>query len=414
MITTSIILIILLLIFVGLCAYFFLQWQKVQTHNTQLQNTLHQNEILLTRLQEEKKQTATTISSLTRFKTDHKTEMTEQFENIANKILTEKDSHLVQNNKKTMETLLGPLHTQLNTFRQDIQNTNQENAKERASLKTYIDQLQSNIGNVSQRADNLSRALRGDKKQQGNWGEFMLEKVLEDSGLEKNVNYRLQVALKNEDGERRLPDCVIDLPENRQLIVDSKVSLNAYNDFINADDDATREQAIKLHLQAINKHINELAGKNYSNLETVRSPDFVFIFLPIESAFHAAVQYDRQLLQNASQKGIVLASPTTLLAMLKMVTYLWKIEKQQKNAEEIATRGGRLYDKFCGFLDDMESMNKSITGLQSTYDKAIKKLSTGQGNLLNQTQEMKKLGIKHQKNIPSSFDTEADESDDKA
>lgn len=333
-------------------------------------------------------------------------EFTIKFQNIANKILKQNSQDFADSNEKRLKEILSPLKEKISSFEEKVEKKYLDETKERSSLKQQIEELTKLNQSISEEAHNLTKALKGDNKTQGNWGEFILEKVLENSGLIKGEEYKTQEATTNEEGRRLQPDVVIMLPENKHIIVDSKVSLIAYEGYVNSEDETERDQHLKNHIISVKTHIKSLSEKNYQTGDNFNSPDFVLLFIPIESSFSLALQADNELYSYAWDRKVVIVSPSTLLATLRTVSSLWKQEKQTKNALEIARQAGNLYDKFVGFLEDMDQINKSIKGAQRSYDQAINKLSTGSGNLIGRTQKIKELGIKTTKNIPDSFDLE--------
>ncbi|MFZ4797773.1 MAG: DNA recombination protein RmuC, partial [Bacteroidia bacterium] len=275
--------------------------------------------------------------------------------------------------------------------------------KERASLKNQLEMLQQLNQQMSKEANNLTKALKGENKTQGNWGEFILESVLEKSGLVKGSEYKIQESFTNEEGKRLQPDVIINLPESKTLIIDSKVSLNAYERFSSAESDEERLQAAKEHILSLRTHLKGLSGKSYQNMHQIQSLDFVLLFIPIEPAFALAVQSDAGLFNDAFEKNIVIVSPTTLLATLRTVASIWRNEKQSANAIDIAKKAGDLYDKFEGFIKDLIEVGKKIDQTKSNYSDAMNKLVDGKGNIINRFEELRKLGAKADKQLPQSL-----------
>ena len=265
-------------------------------------------------------------------------------------------------------------------------------------LKEFLKNLQITQDKLSQEAQNLTIALKGDSKKQGDWGEFILERTLEASGLVKGVEFSMQ-----ESFDRKRPDAIIHLPDNKSIVVDSKVSLTAYERFISSDNEEVQKQSIKDHLISVKKHVDELSKKDYSSIEQINSPDFVILFIPIEPAFGLAIKEDKELYQYAFDKKIVLVTSTTLMATIKTVANLWKLEKQNKNANDIAQRAGLLYDKFVGFITNLEEIGDSLQKATSAHDKALRKISTGPGNLLGQITKLQKLGVRAEKDSVANF-----------
>jgi DNA recombination protein RmuC len=328
---------------------------------------------------------------------------TTEFENIANRILDEKSQKFTEQNKTNMDVILNPLKDNIKRFEEQVQKAYKSESDERITLKTEIKNLVDLNKQISEEANNLTKALKGENKTQGNWGELILEKVLERSGLVKDQEYRLQYSTSNDDGKRIQPDAVIMLPDNKHIIVDAKVSLIAYEAFVNSVTDDERSVLIKDHLLSVRTHVKSLSEKNYPTSTDFNTPDFVLLFIPIESSFIVAVQADQELFNFAWDKKIVIVSPSTLLATLRTIASVWKQERQTKNAIEIAKQSGALYDKFVGFIEDMDKIGKSIDASRTAYDGAINKLHKGSGNLVKRAQDIEKLGAKTTKQIASKF-----------
>lgn len=347
------------------------------------------NEALRERLDEQKKEVL---------------EMQEHFKNefqvLANNILEEKSKKFTEQNKLNLGLLLDPLGQKLQDFGKKVEDTYNTEMKERVTLQEQIRGLSELNKKMTDEANNLVRALKGDSKSQGNWGEVILERILERSGLRRDIEYRVQASLTGEDGRKQQPDVIIDLPEQKNVIVDSKVSITAYERFVSAEDDIERAAALKMHIQSIKNHIKGLSEKNYQNIYDISSPDFVLMFIPIEPAFALAFQQAPELYNEAFDKNIVIVSPTTLLATLATIASIWKQENRTKNAIEIARQGGALYDKFVGFVDDMKSIGDRLDKTKDLYNDAMNKLSTGKGNLVKRATELQKLGISTTKQLP--------------
>jgi DNA recombination protein RmuC len=320
-----------------------------------------------------------------------------EFENLASKILEEKSQKFTEQNKQSLDGLLTPLKDRIKDFEEKVQKVYDTEAAERNMLKGEIKQLMGLNLQMQQDAQNLTKALKGDNKTQGNWGEFILESILEKSGLIKDREYKTQESITTEDGKRYQPDVVIQLPDGKCLIIDSKVSLVAYERYISADDETMKAQALKEHSLSFKAHIKGLSDKNYQNLYGVKSLDFVLLFVPIESAFAATVQFDNQLFNDAFERNIVIVSPSTLLATLRTVANIWRQENQSKNAIEIADRAGKMYDKFVGFVDDLIALGNKMRDSQKAYEGAMNKLHLGDGNLVKRSEDLKKLGAKASK-----------------
>lgn len=332
-----------------------------------------------------------------------------EFKNIVNQILKEKGKEFTDQNKINMNEILNPLKEKIKDFEQKITQTHVDEVKQRASLIEQVKFLTEQNQQMSKDAKDLTNALKGETKTQGNWGEFILESILEKSGLVKDREYSVQQSFTTENGNRLQPDILINLPDKKTIVIDSKVSLNAYEKYSSSDDEVEKQKAIKEHLISIKKHIKELSEKNYQNLYQLNSLDFVLMFLPIEPAFGLAIQAEHNLFITAYEKNIILVSPTTLLATLRTIANIWKQTYQNKNALEIARQSGALYDKFQGLLKDLQNVGDKLLATQTSYDSAIKKLHTGKGNLVSSVEKIKKLGAKTTKSLPSSFNNLVDE-----
>ena len=326
-----------------------------------------------------------------------------EFEHIANQILEEKTSKFTANNKANMDLILSPLKENIKAFEEKVERVYKAESDERNILKGVISQLMDQSRQIQEDANNLTKALKGDNKKQGNWGEVILERVLERSGLVRDQEYRIQSSFNTSSGNRVQPDVIIDLPEDKHIVVDSKVSLIAYEKYVTAESEEEREIHVKQHLLSLKNHVQDLSGKNYQALYQINSPDFVLLFIPIESSFGIAVQKDAELFNYAWERKVVIVSPSTLLATLRTISSIWKQERQNRNVLEIARLSGSMYDKFVGFLTDMESIGRNIRQSQDAYDKALGKLSTGSGNLANTADKIKKLGAKTTKQIDQKF-----------
>jgi len=326
-----------------------------------------------------------------------------EFENIANQILEEKTSKFTLQNKVSMDLILSPLKENIKAFEAKVDKVYKAESDERNILKGVISQLMDQSKQIQEDANNLTKALKGDNKKQGNWGEVILERVLERSGLVKDQEYRIQSSFSTANGNRVQPDVIIDLPDQKHIVVDSKVSLIAYEKSVNAETDEEREIYIKQHLLSLKSHIQDLSSKNYQALYQINSPDFVLLFIPIESSFGIAVQKDAELFNYAWERKVVMVSPSTLLATLRTISSIWKQERQNRNVLEIARLSGSMYDKFVGFIIDMESIGRNIRQSQDAYEKAFSKLSSGAGNLATTADKIKKLGAKTTKQIDRKF-----------
>lgn len=326
-------------------------------------------------------------------------QFTTQFENLANKILEEKSDKFTQLNKVQMETILTPLQEKIGLFEQKVEQTHKESIDHHAALRQQIFGLQQVHAKMSEETLNLTKALKGDNKMQGNWGEMILESVLEKSGLEKDREYKTQQSYTSDNGNRLQPDVVIYLPDHRHLVVDSKVSLVAYEQYINTTEKQEQNRYLQEHILSIKRHIENLSDKNYYELYKGTSPDFVLLFIPIETAFSIAINADNTLYTKAFEKNIVIVTPSTLLATLRTVETIWRQQKQQENAYEIARQAGLLHDKFVGLINDLTKIGRKLDETRNEYDSAFNKLSLGKGNLLTSVQKLKDMGAKTKKTI---------------
>lgn len=328
---------------------------------------------------------------------------TKEFENLANKILDEKSNKFTEQNKENMKNILTPLQDKIHLFEKKVEDTHKESIDYHAALRQQILGLQEMNIQMSKETINLTKALKGDSKMQGNWGELVLERVLEKSGLEKGREYEVQQAFTTADGNRVFPDVVINLPDGKKMIVDSKVSLTAYEKYINEEDDILKINYLKEHVNSIKRHVEQLGNKNYHDLYQIESPDFVLLFIPIEPAFAMALNEDPSLYNKAFEKNIVIVTPATLLATLRTIDSMWTNQKQQENALEIARQAGALYDKFEGFVGDLIKIGKKIDESKIEYSGAMNKLVEGKGNLIVSVEKLKKMGAKAKKSLPESI-----------
>ncbi|MBW6482036.1 MAG: DNA recombination protein RmuC [Vicingaceae bacterium] len=328
---------------------------------------------------------------------------TSEFSLIANKLLKQNASEFAETNEKRLSEILNPLKENIKQFEQKVDNNYEKEFKERTSLIEQIKSLEKLNIQMSEEAQNLTKALKGDNKAQGNWGELILEKVLESSGLIKDEEYSTQYSTTAEEGNRVQPDVIINLPENKHIIIDAKVSLIAYQNYINSEVEEEIQSHLKNHVLSVKNHIKGLSEKHYITAKGMDTPDFVLLFMPIESSFGLALRADNELYQYAWDRKVVIVTPSTLLATLRTVASLWKQEKQTKNALEIARQAGALHSKFVSFLEDLERIKKGIELSNDAYDKAYNKLKSGKGNLIDATQKLEKLGIKTKKQLPENL-----------
>lgn len=327
---------------------------------------------------------------------------TKEFENLANKILEEKTVKFTEQNKENLKNILSPLQDRIQLFEKKVEDTHKESIDYHAALRQQIVGLREMNEQMSKETLNLTKALKGDSKMQGNWGELVLERVLEKSGLEKDREYFVQQSHISEDGSRVFPDVIINLPDGKKMIIDSKVTLTAYERFTNEEDETQKNQYLKEHVVSINRHVEQLGNKNYQDLYQMESPDFVLLFIPIESAFAVALNVDTTLYNKAFEKNIVIVTPSTLLATLRTIDSMWANQKQQENALEIARQAGALYDKFEGFVGDLIKIGKKMDEAKIEYGAAMNKLIEGKGNLITSVEKLKKMGAKAKKSLPDS------------
>lgn len=333
---------------------------------------------------------------------------TKEFENLANKILDEKSNKFTEQNKENLQNILSPLQDKIQLFEKKVEDTHKESIDYHAALRQQILGLREMNLQMSKETINLTKALKGDSKMQGNWGELVLERVLEKSGLEKGREYEVQQAFTTADGNRVFPDVVINLPDGKKMIVDSKVSLTAYEKYINEEDEELKSNYLKEHVTSIKRHVEQLGNKNYQDLYQIESPDFVLLFIPIEPAFAMALNEDTSLYNKAFEKNIVIVTPATLLATLRTIDSMWTNQKQQENALEIARQAGALYDKFEGFVADLIKIGKKIDESKVEYAGAMNKLVKGKGNLISSIERLKKMGAKAKKALPDTILNRAD------
>ena len=359
-------------------------------------------------LDSERKQGLGRIESLN----EAKEALTSQFKNLANEILEDKSKRFTEQNAASLDALLKPLQTKLTEFKEQVSNSYGNEARERFALKSEIERLANLNLRMSDETRSLTQALKGDSKVQGHWGELVLESILESSGLRKGEEYLVQDSHTQTDGSRLQPDVVVKLPEGRSLVVDSKVSITAYARHAETTDPIVAEQELAAHIQSLRQHIQGLSGKNYSSLYGIGSVDFVLMFVPIEPAFLLALKTAPNLYQEALAKNIVLVCPSTLMATLRTVAHLWRQDHQNRNALEIAKQCGTLYDKFVGFVEDLEKLGQRLDQAQTSYHDAFNKLKSGKGNLIRTAEKVRELGVKPSKNISTplldSSDSETD------
>ncbi|TDO69843.1 DNA recombination protein RmuC [Flavobacterium chryseum] len=379
--------------------------ENIRTEKDSLAIQLSKKEVDFENLWERHKQQKNEITEL-------QEKFTKEFENLANKILEEKSAKFTEQNSENMKNILLPLQDKIHGFEQKVEQTHKESIDYHAALRQQIVGLSEMNAQMSKETLNLTKALKGDSKMQGNWGELVLERVLEKSGLEKGREYEVQQSFTNNEGNRVFPDVVINLPDGKKMIVDSKVSLVAYEKWINEESEILKADFLREHIISIKRHVEQLGNKNYHDLYQIESPDFVLLFIPIEPAFAIALSEDSTLYNKAFDRNIVIVTPTTLLATLRTIDSMWSNQKQQENAFEIARQAGALYDKFEGFVVDLVKIGNKIKDTKSEYDNAMNKLVDGKGNLVSSVEKLKKMGAKAKKALPENIIARASHTDE--
>ena len=370
--------------------------------NTQLVKNIAELE---TSLQKERESTTEKLKLLE----DSKNEMLNQFKNLSNEILEEKSKKFTQTNKENIEGILQPLNKEFAEFKNRVNEVYKNDSDDRTALKTQIDGLKELNEKLGKEALNLTNALKGDSQKQGAWGEVILERVLEESGLQNGREYETQLSFTDEEKKRKRPDAIVHLPNNKDVIIDSKVSIVAYQNYYQTEDKNEKDKFLKEHLMSIKNHIKGLSLKNYDEIEEIKSLDYVLMFIPIESAFMLAMENNRELFSEAFEKNIVIVTPSTLLVTLKTIQNIWRYEKQNKNSQEISKRVGDLHDKFVNFTESLRDIGANLDKAKNSFETSISRLSTGKGNLISQVQKIKSLGIKSKKELSESLIDETDE-----
>ena len=384
-------------LFIGLLLGFSLSQLLGRNRQTAQLSELHaSNALLEQRLASQQAQYEAQLKLLQ----EAKLSLGQEFENLANRIFDDKQAKFSAQSKEAIEVSLSPLRRDLGDFRKQVETAYDKENADRNKLAGQISELQKQTLQISADAVSLANALRGDNKAQGNWGEFVLEKLLEDSGLTNGREYDTQVALKDESGKRRNPDVIVHLPEGRDIVIDAKVSLVDYERYFHAEDDDTKEQCLSQHLASLRAHIKGLSVKDYESLEGVNSLDFVLIFIPVESAFMLALDHDPEMMRDAYDRGIILVSPSTLMVTLRTIKNLWRYADQNRNAQLIADKAGALYDQFVLYVEALDEVGRYLDKSTEAWDTARKRLSTGRGNLVRRSEELKKLGAKTKKTLP--------------
>lgn len=339
---------------------------------------------------------------------DAKKQLTDQFEQLANRIFDEKSQRFQSHSREALELQLKPFRDQLTEFRGRVDHIYSDENRERGELKEQLKNLQEMNRNISKEAQNLTRALKGDNKAQGNWGEVILERVLEESGLRKGHEYLTQQSFTDDSGKRRQPDVIVRLPDDKDIVIDAKVSLVAYERYCSSEDEGERQAFLREHAQSVKAHINGLSTKGYEHIEELRTLDFVFIFIPVEAAFMAAFEHDPELFRNAYEKNIIVVGPTTLLATLRTVQSIWRYERQNQNAEKIAKEAGALHDQFALVVQSLEDVGKHLDRGRDAFDKTMNRMTMGRGNLVGRVSRLEALGAKVKKTLPVALTDRAD------
>jgi DNA recombination protein RmuC len=387
--------------------YLFGRTKSGSEMNSAYPELLANNRVLEEKLSSQQQQYESQLKLLQ----DAKQVLTKEFENLANRIFDEKQTKFSAQSKEALEVSLSPLRRDIGDFRKQVESVYDKENADRNKLVGQISELQKQTMQISADAVSLANALRGDNKAQGNWGEFVLEKLLEDSGLTNGREYDTQVALKDEDGRRRNPDVIIHLPEGRDIVIDAKVSLVDYERYFHAEDEDTKQQCLNQHLASLKAHIRGLSGKDYESLEGVNSLDFVLIFIPVESAFMLALDQAPDMMRDAYDRGIIVVSPSTLMVTLRTIKNLWRYADQNRNAQVIADKAGGLYDQFVLYIEALEDVGRHLDKSREVWDTAHKRLVSGRGNLVRRSEELKKLGAKAKKSIPDNVRSIASQQD---
>ena len=387
--------------------FMYMKQKDLYTRNALLENELHtlnlKYAVLSTRNEDEIKASAEKLKILQ----DAKEQLSREFSLLANKIFEDKSKQFSNSNKEQLEHLLKPFREQISSFSKESREQFVSELKDRHLLKDELLRLKQMNEQLSQDAINLTKALKGENKTQGNWGEIVLEKILEQSGLRAGVEYELQATLKSENNRLYRPDVIIHMPQERDIIVDSKVSLVAYERFVSAEEPEVKSQALKEHLLSISGHIKGLSEKKYEKLEGVNSLDFVLLFMPIEGAFLLALEQDGEFFKRAFESNILVVSPSTLLVTLRTIEHIWRTQRQEDNAKKIANEAEAMYEKLVGFVEEMQAIGSNIQKTQDSYDKAMNRLSTGRGNVIRRAQNMKEFGLKPKKELPLMSEEDA-------
>ena len=395
---------ILLPLFIGLLIGAAATWLILRERiSTSAERASRESQLEIARLNERLDAKAAELAAVQESERSRDELLTNRFKALASEILEDKSQRFTAQNQTNLNQLLEPLKIKISEFQGKVQEVYVQEGKDRSALAEQVRQLMALNNQLSKDAHNLTSALKGQAKTQGNWGEFILERVLEASGLRKGHEYDVQESHTRDDSSRAQPDVVVHMPEDRHLIVDAKVSLKAYEEYANSESDQLRDTAIRHHLESVRGHIKDLSGKNYQQLYGLKSLDFVLMFIPVEPAFMLAVAHDSDIWQDAWKKNVLLVSPSTLLFVLRTVAHLWRQEQQNRNAHEIANRGAELYDKLVGFVEDLDNLGAKLHQAQKSYDGAYNKFTGGRGNVIRQAEMLKELGVKPAKHLPQNL-----------
>jgi DNA recombination protein RmuC len=389
---------------VGLAIGWYLSWSLARLRSGNKESAEVTELVTLNKVLEEKLSgQQTQYEAQLKLLQEAKQTLGQEFENLANRIFDDKQAKFSSQSKEALEVSLSPLRRDIGDFRKQVETVYDKENADRNKLVGQISELQKQTLQVSADALSLANALRGDNKAQGNWGEFVLEKLLEDSGLTNGREYDTQVALKDDTGKRKNPDVIVHLPEGRDIVIDAKVSLVDYERYFHANDEETKQQCLRQHLTSLRTHIKGLSGKDYESLEGVNSLDFVLIFVPVEAAFMLALDHDPDMMRDAYDRGIIVVSPSTLMVTLRTIKNLWRYADQNRNAQLIADKAGALYDQFVLYVEALDDVGRHLDRSKDAWDIARKRLSAGRGNLVRRTEELKKLGAKTKKSLPEDL-----------